>query len=94
MEYIVFIVLIVVVFGGFFKIMDNETKNTNLKSEYDNLEAKYQKLKAENLDLRNENLSLKAEKVAAKNTNKKSIEDLPKTEKVTKPRTRKTKKGN
>lgn len=94
MEYIVFIILIVVGFGGFFKIADNITKNTNLESEYKNLEAKYQKLKAENLDLRNENLSLKAEKVATKKTNKKSIEDLPKIEKVAKPRTRKTKKGN
>lgn len=94
MEYIVVIVFIVIVLGGLLKIADNFTKNDNLKSEYKSLEAKYQKLKAENLDLRNKNLSLKAEKVAAKKTNTKTIEDLPKTEKVTKPRTRKTKKGN
>lgn len=94
MEYIVIIVLIVVGLGGFFKIADNITKNEDLKSEYENLINEYHKLKAENLDLRNENLNLKAEKVAIKKTNKKTVENLPKTEKITKPRGRKPKKIN
>lgn len=99
MEFTLIMVLSVL---GFVCAIGAFISNSKLKKEYENVVCNYQKLKMQYDSLKHEkdvlvkeNKQLKTEldaerKVTAAN-NVKSVEDLPKTEKVAKPRGRKPK---
>lgn len=76
--------------------------NSKLKKEYENVVGNYQKLKMQYDSLKHEKdvlvkenkqlkIELDAERKVTASNNVKSVEDLPKTEKVAKPRGRKPK---
>lgn len=70
------------------KLEDLYQAYQTVKLKYDTLKREKDVLVKENAQLKTE---LEAERLAVKKANVKSVEALPKTEKVTKPRTRKLK---